>query len=110
MLKLPPTTRLPGWRPPLPARQIAVAGDTGIATLKMMLVNMREGGFISAHDYEVSSRIAAALCGGEIERGSLVDEQWLLDREREGFVALAQMPRTQERILHTLTTGKPLRN
>ena len=99
-----------GWRPPLPARQIAVAGDTGIATLKMMLVNMREGGFISAHDYEVSSRIAAALCGGEIERGSLVDEQWLLDREREGFVALAQMPRTQERILHTLTTGKPLRN
>jgi len=99
-----------GWRPPLPARQVPVAGDTGIATIKMMLVNMREGGFISAHDYEVSSRIAAALCGGDIERGSLVDEQWLLDREREHFVALAQMPKTQERILHTLSTGKPLRN
>jgi 3-hydroxyacyl-CoA dehydrogenase len=99
-----------GWRPPLPARQVPVAGDTGIATIKMMLINMREGGFISPHDYEVSSRIAAALCGGDIERGSLVDEQWLLDREREHFVALAQMPKTQERILHTLTTGKPLRN
>jgi len=76
----------------------------------MMLVNMREGGFISAHDYEVSSRIATILCGGELERGSLVDEQWLLDREREHFVALGQMPKTQERIAHMLTTGKPLRN
>ncbi len=99
-----------GYRPPLPARAIAVAGDAGSAVLKMMLVNMREGGFISAHDYEVSSRIATILCGGELERGSLVDEQWLLDREREHFVALGQMPKTQERIAHMLTTGKPLRN
>jgi 3-hydroxyacyl-CoA dehydrogenase len=71
---------------------------------------MREGGFISAHDYEVASRIATALCGGDVERGSTVDEQWLLDREREHFIALGQMPKTQERIMHTLTTGKPLRN
>jgi 3-hydroxyacyl-CoA dehydrogenase len=99
-----------GWRPPLTSRQIPVAGDVGAATLKMMLVNMLEGRFISPHDMEVASRIAAALTGGEIERGSQVDEQWLLDREREGFVALAQMPKTQERILHTLKTGKPLRN
>jgi 3-hydroxyacyl-CoA dehydrogenase len=99
-----------GWRPPLPARAIPVAGDAGSAVLKMMLVNMREGGFISAHDYEVASRIATALCGGDVERGSTVDEQWLLDREREHFIALGQMPKTQERILHTLTTGKPLRN
>ncbi len=99
-----------GWRPPLPARQIAVAGAPGIATLKMMLVNMQEGGFISAHDFEVSSRIAETLCGGNIARGSLVDEQWLLDREREHFVALGLMPKTQERIVHTLATGKPLRN
>ncbi len=99
-----------GWRPPMPARAIPVAGDTGSATLRMMLVNMREGGFISAHDYEVASRIASVLCGGDIERGSAVDEDWLLEREREHFVALALMPKTQERIVHTLTTGKPLRN
>ena len=99
-----------GYRPPLPARQIAVAGDVGIATFKMMLVNMLEGRFISEHDYEVSSRIATVLCGGEIDRGSLVDEDWLLRLEREHFVALALMPRTQQRIAHTLTTGKPLRN
>ena len=99
-----------GYRPPLPARRIAVAGDVGIATFKMMLVNMLEGRFISDHDYEVGSRIATVLCGGEVDRGALVDEDWLLRLEREHFVALAQMPKTQERIVHTLKTGKPLRN
>lgn len=99
-----------GYRPALPARQVQVAGDVGIATFKMMLVNMLEGRFISEHDYEVSSRIATVLCGGEVDRGAIVDEEWLLKLEREHFVALAQMPKTQERILHMLKTGKPLRN
>jgi len=99
-----------GYRPPLPARQIPVAGDVGIATFKMMLVNMLEGRFISEHDYEVATRIATVLCGGNVDRGALVDEDWLLALEREHFIALAQMPKTQARITHTLTTGKPLRN
>ncbi|MBS0211568.1 MAG: 3-hydroxyacyl-CoA dehydrogenase/enoyl-CoA hydratase family protein [Proteobacteria bacterium] len=99
-----------GYRPPIPARQIPVAGDVGIATFKMLLVNMLEGRFISKHDFEVASRIATVLCGGAVDRGSLVDEDWLLRLEREHFVALAMMPKTQERIVHTLTTGKPLRN
>jgi 3-hydroxyacyl-CoA dehydrogenase len=99
-----------GYRPPMPARQIPVAGDVGIATFKMMLVNMLEGRFISPHDYEVASRIATVLCGGEVDRGALVDEDWLLKLERQHFVALAKMPKTQERIMHTLKTGKPLRN
>lgn len=99
-----------GYRPPLPAKAIPVAGKVGISTFKMMLVNMLEGRFISEHDYEVSTRIATVLCGGEIEKGSLVDEEWLLNLEREHFVALAQMPKTQERIMHMLKTGKPLRN
>jgi 3-hydroxyacyl-CoA dehydrogenase len=99
-----------GHRPPLPARQVPVAGDVGIATFKTMLVNMLEGRFISEHDFEVATRIATVLCGGDVDRGSLVDEEWLLALEREHFVALAQMPKTQERIMHTLKTGKPLRN
>ncbi|MCA1714674.1 MAG: enoyl-CoA hydratase/isomerase family protein, partial [Gammaproteobacteria bacterium] len=99
-----------GYRPPLPARRIQVAGDVGIATFKMMLVNMLEGRFISKHDYEIATRIAIVLCGGEVDRGALVDEDWLLRLEREHFVALAQMPKTQERIAHMLQTGKPLRN
>jgi 3-hydroxyacyl-CoA dehydrogenase len=99
-----------GYRPPLPARRIEVAGDVGIATFKMLLVNMLEGRFISPHDYEIASRIATVICGGEVDRGSLVDEEWLLRLERQHFVALAQMPKTQERIAHMLKTGKPLRN
>ena len=99
-----------GYRPPLPARQVQVAGDVGIATFRMMLENMFEGRFISEHDYEVSKRIATVLCGGEVDRGAIVDEDWLLKLEREHFVALAQMPKTQERIAYMLKNGKPLRN
>ncbi|MGY0633107.1 3-hydroxyacyl-CoA dehydrogenase/enoyl-CoA hydratase family protein [Luteimonas sp. A478] len=99
-----------GYRPPLPARAIEVAGDVGIATLKMMLVNMLEGRFISPHDNEIAERIADGLSGGEVDRGAMVDEDWLLRLEREHFVALAQMPKSQERIAHMLKTGKPLRN
>jgi 3-hydroxyacyl-CoA dehydrogenase len=76
----------------------------------MMLVNMKEGGFISDHDYEIASRIATVLCGGEIDPGSVVDEKWLLDLERRHFVELARMPKTQERIQYMLENGKPLRN
>jgi 3-hydroxyacyl-CoA dehydrogenase len=99
-----------GYRPPLPARRVQVAGDVGIATFRMMLVNMLEGRFISEHDHEIATRIATVLCGGEVDRGAVVDEDWLLRLEREHFVALAQMPKTQERIAHMLKTGKPLRN
>jgi len=99
-----------GYRPPLPARRIQVAGDVGIATFKMLLVNMLEGRFISEYDYEIASRIATVLCGGEVDRGALVDEQWLLQLERRHFVELAQQDKTQARISHMLKTGKPLRN
>ena len=99
-----------GYRPPLPARRIRVAGDVGIATFKMLLVNMLEGRFISEYDYEIASRIATVLCGGEVDRGAVVDEAWLLRLERQHFVELAQQEKTQARIAHMLKTGKPLRN
>jgi 3-hydroxyacyl-CoA dehydrogenase len=99
-----------GYRPPMPARRIQVAGDVGIATFRMMLANMLEGRFISEHDAEIATRIATVVCGGEVDRGALVDEEWLIRLEREHFVALAQMPKTQARIQHMLQTGKPLRN
>ena len=99
-----------GYRPPLPARRVQVAGDVGIATFKMMLVNMLEGRFISEYDYEIAVRIATVICGGDVDRGSLVDEEWLLKLERQHFVELAQQEKTQARIGHMLKTGKPLRN
>ncbi len=99
-----------GWRAPLYARNIPVAGDVGTATFKASLANLQAGYFASEHDIAIATRIADTLCGGEIERGSLVDEEWLLELERKHFVELAQTEKTQARIAHTMTTGKPLRN
>jgi len=98
------------YRPPLPARDIVVAGSTGIATFKMQLFNLLEGQFISEYDFEIALRIATVLCGGDIDRNSVVDEDWLLHLELTHFIELAQQEKTQARIAHTLKTGKPLRN
>jgi 3-hydroxyacyl-CoA dehydrogenase len=99
-----------GYAPPVKPRGITVAGRNGIATFEMMLINMKEGGMISAHDYRVAKSAATALCGGEVETGSKVDEEWLLTVERREFVELLKTPETQARIKHMLETGKPLRN
>ncbi|MDP5238502.1 3-hydroxyacyl-CoA dehydrogenase/enoyl-CoA hydratase family protein [Uliginosibacterium sp. 31-16] len=99
-----------GYRPRLPPAGVPVAGRGGIATLEMMLVNMREGGMISAHDYLVSKSVATALCGGNVESGTLVNEKWLLDVERSLFVDLLHTAETKARLIHMLEVGKPLRN
>jgi len=99
-----------GYRPPLPARHVRVAGDVGIATFRMLLVNMLEGRFISPYDDEIATRIATVLSGGAIDRGTEVDEDWLIRLERRHFVELAQQPKTQDRIAYMLKNGKPLRN
>lgn len=99
-----------GSRPVLPGRGIVVAGRNGIAACEMMLVNLREGGMISEYDYRVARCAAVALCGGEVESGSKVDEAWLLDVERTLFIGLLREEKTQQRIAHMLETGKPLRN
>ena len=99
-----------GYRPPLKARDIPVAGKGGIATLKMMLVNMHAGSFISAHDMAIAERTATVLCGGPVEGGTLVSEDWLIEWERKVFCELLRTEKTQDRIKAMLSTGKPLRN
>jgi len=98
-----------GYRPPL-RTTFPVLGRSGLATIKTTLVNMRDGGFISAHDYFIASKIAEVMCGGEVEAGSLVDEATLMALERKHFCALLGHPKTQERIMGMLQTGKPVRN
>ena len=98
------------YRPPLIPRQIPVAGRGGIASLKAAMVNMLQGGFISEHDYAVGCRVAEVMCGGDVDTGSQVDEQWLLDLERRNFLDLLAMSKTQERIEYMLRNSKPLRN
>jgi 3-hydroxyacyl-CoA dehydrogenase len=99
-----------GYRPPLRPRDIPVLGRSAAATIKAYVSNMREGKFISEHDFLIAGKIADVMCGGDVEAGSLVDEQWLLDLERHHFMELLATEKTQARIEQMLKTGKPLRN
>jgi 3-hydroxyacyl-CoA dehydrogenase len=98
-----------GWRAPH-RRTFPVAGRNGLATIKAQLVNMRDGGFISAHDFHIATLIANVVCGGDVDAGSLVSEEYLMALERQAFCALIVHPKTQERIMGMLSTGKPVRN
>ena len=98
-----------GYRPPH-RRMFPVAGRNGIATIMGSLVNMRDGGFISAHDFHIGSQIARVVCGGDVDAGTLVTEEYLMTLERNAFCALVVHPKSQERIMGMLATGKPLRN
>jgi 3-hydroxyacyl-CoA dehydrogenase len=98
-----------GWRAPLKTL-FPVAGRSAIATIRAQLVAMRDGGFISAHDFHIGSLIADVVCGGAVEAGSLVSEEYLMALERKHFCSLLDHPKTQERIMGMLQTGKPVRN
>ncbi len=99
-----------GYRPPLKVKGFPVAGRSGAASIKGSLINMLEGNFISQHDFFIASQIADVMTGGDVEAGTLVNEQWILDLERKAFMTLLQNSKTQDRIANMLTTGKPLRN
>lgn len=98
-----------GYRAPH-KRMFPVAGRSGLATIKGTLVNMRDGGFISAYDYFIGCQIAWVVCGGDVDAGSLVDEEYLMALERKAFATLLANPKTQERIMGMMSTGKPVRN
>ncbi len=98
-----------GYRPPL-QKPVTVVGRYGYATIKAQLVNMRDGGFISAHDFKLGEMIAEIVSGGNVDQGSQVSEQWFLDMERKAFLELLNHPKTQERIMGMMQTGKPVRN
>jgi 3-hydroxyacyl-CoA dehydrogenase len=98
-----------GWRAP-PRAPFPVAGRSGIATIQVQLANLRDGGFASAHDFHIAHLIADVVCGGDVDAGSFVTEEYLMARERRHFCALLEHPKTQERIMGMLQTGKPVRN
>jgi 3-hydroxyacyl-CoA dehydrogenase len=99
-----------GYVQPIPRNDIYAMGEAGMAAFKIALNQMKRGGFISDHDALIGLKIAKILCGGEQNHSSYVSEQYLLDLEREGFLALCGEKKTQERIAAMLKTGKPLRN
>ncbi|MNZ75666.1 putative 3-hydroxyacyl-CoA dehydrogenase [compost metagenome] len=71
---------------------------------------MRLSGHISEHDALIAGKLAHVMAGGDVRPGAQVSEQYLLDLECEAFLSLCGEQKTQQRMSHMLSTGKPLRN
>ncbi|HSP22835.1 MAG TPA: 3-hydroxyacyl-CoA dehydrogenase/enoyl-CoA hydratase family protein [Planococcus sp. (in: firmicutes)] len=90
--------------------KVPVTGEPGYATLLLGAEGMHLSGYISDYDLKIAKKLAFVLSGGKLPYGTLVDEQYLLDLEREAFLNLVAKPKTQQRMQHMLVKGKPLRN
>jgi len=101
---------LEGYTPPRPLDEIRVPGENTFALIKMAVWTLNQQGYATDHDVTVSEKVGYVLCGGRVLADTKVSEQYLLDLEREAFCSLAGDPKTQARMQHMLTTGKPLRN
>jgi 3-hydroxyacyl-CoA dehydrogenase len=99
-----------GYQRPAPRTAIRVGGENLLAALKLGIHLAWRAGRISDHDALVGRKLAWILAGGSLPHETFVTEQYLLDLEREAFISLCGEAKTQERIQHTLKTGKPLRN
>jgi len=98
-----------GYHPPAPA-EVRVLGEEFLAAAKLAVHMMVRGEYATEYDGVVARKLAYIMAGGAITAAQSVPEQYLLDLEREAFVSLCGERKTQERIAHTLKTGKPLRN
>lgn len=98
-----------GYKAPI-REKVPVTGETGYATLLLGAEAMRLSGYISDHDMKIAKKLAYVIAGGKVPYGTEVDEQYLLDLEREAFLSLVAEPKSQQRMQHMLVKGKPLRN
>jgi 3-hydroxyacyl-CoA dehydrogenase len=98
-----------GYRPPV-RKKVPVVGETGYATMLLGAQSMYHSGYISEHDLKIAKKLAYVIAGGKVPYGTEVDEQYLLDLEREAFLSLVGEPKSQARMQHMLVKGKPLRN
>ncbi|WP_419957275.1 3-hydroxyacyl-CoA dehydrogenase/enoyl-CoA hydratase family protein [Psychrobacillus psychrotolerans] len=98
-----------GYKAPI-REKVPVSGSPGFAALVLGAEGMFLSGFISEHDLKIAKKLAYVVAGGEVPYGTFVDEQYLLNLEREAFLSLVADPKSQARMQHMLVKGKPLRN
>ncbi|MBO9130738.1 3-hydroxyacyl-CoA dehydrogenase/enoyl-CoA hydratase family protein [Bacillus sp. 165] len=98
-----------GYKPPV-RKKVPVTGEPGYATLVLGAQAMHLSGYISEHDLHIAKKLAYVISGGKVPYGTEVDEQYLLDIEREAFLGLVSEMKSQARMQHMLVKGKPLRN
>ena len=92
------------------AKTFKLPGPSGRAAIELFLLSMKDGGYATPHDVTVGKKLAHILTGGNISGNQVVSEQHILDLEKEAFLSLCGEEKTQERIQHMMSTGKPLRN
>ncbi|MBP0725653.1 3-hydroxyacyl-CoA dehydrogenase/enoyl-CoA hydratase family protein [Bacillus sp. RG28] len=98
-----------GYKAPI-REKVPVVGETGYATLVLGAHAMYKSGYISEYDLKIAKKLAYVISGGKVPFGTKVDEQYLLDIEREAFLSLVSDMKSQARMQHMLVKGKPLRN
>lgn len=98
-----------GYRPPMPEKVYAAGRDL-LSALRTQVFLLKDAGYASEYDAYIANKLSFVLCGGDLSEPTWVDEQYILDLEREAALDLIQQPKTAERIFHMLSTGKPLRN
>ena len=98
-----------GYTAPLPEKIYAAGRDT-LAALQVGMFMYKEGNYFTDYEAFVINKASHVATGGEISQPVWVDEQYILDLEREAFLSLCGEEKTQERLWHFLRTGKPLRN
>ena len=99
-----------GYTQPIPRTDIKVLGRSALGSFYVGIASMRMAGYISEYDEKIAKKVAYVLCGGDLSQATEVNEQYLLDLEREAFLSLLGEKKTLERMQHILKTGKPLRN
>lgn len=98
-----------GYQPPL-IEKIYAAGRDSLSALRVGIYMMKEGGYITEYETQIAGKLAYVMTGGELSRPTWVDEQYILDLEREAFISLCGEEKTRQRMMSILQTGKPLRN
>ena len=99
-----------GYTQPLQRTDIKVLGKSGLGALYAGINGMWRGGYATDHDKLVAKKLAYVMCGGDLSEPTLVNEQYLLDLEREAFLSLCGEKKTLERIQSVITAGRPIRN
>jgi 3-hydroxyacyl-CoA dehydrogenase len=98
-----------GYHPPMPEK-IYAAGRDALGALRVAIHMMKEGKYITEYESHMAGKLAIVMTGGELSKPTWVDEQYILDLEREAFMSLCGEEKTRQRMINMLQTGKPLRN
>lgn len=99
-----------GYTQPVKRKDIKVLGKQALGMFLVGTDAMKASNYISEHDQKIANKLAYVMAGGDLSEPTMVNEQYLLDLEREAFLSLCTERKTLERIQHMLKTGKPLRN